>query len=162
MEYSELDYWRGIVDGDGSLGIKKISKMPYLSITTHSDELYRDFNLLLEKHLNFKLNIHRNKRDNIYNMVILMEKALFITKLLYGNSAISIDRKQLSANSIMDYDPLKYNTHSVLEKYTQEEDRIIINNTQEYCVRVFIDRHPVSISNRRRRLKNLLKYGFQI
>ena len=34
-EFSEVDYWRGIIDGDGSLGIaKSLGNAPFLSVIT--------------------------------------------------------------------------------------------------------------------------------
>jgi hypothetical protein len=39
VPFSEVDYWRGIVDGDGSLGMTAKS-LPFVSLVTTSPNLY--------------------------------------------------------------------------------------------------------------------------
>jgi hypothetical protein len=42
INYSEIDYWRGIIDGDGSLGLTS-NNIPFLSLVTASEELKKEY-----------------------------------------------------------------------------------------------------------------------
>lgn len=87
-----FDYWRGIIDGDGSLGITK-NNIPFISLTTQSELLARDFIIFIEKLTGTKKKMNRNKRDNIYNITVTKEKAQLITKSIYYDNCLALDRK---------------------------------------------------------------------
>jgi len=158
--YSEYDYWRGMVDGDGSLGIKEKTGQPFISINTASDFLLQDFNQFLHKEINFKLNIKRNKRDNTYNMVLLMAKSILIVRKLYENNILAIDRKNIKANSIISFDLKRFNSKENPFPFSEEDDLLIINNSQSQSIKLIPNHHPTSISSRRRFLRSIRKYGF--
>jgi len=110
VKYSENDYWRGIIDGDGSLGFTT-QGFPFISLVTASENLYLAFKKFLKKH-DIDINLNRNKRDNVYNIMLNKEKAQLIVRLLYVNSTISLKRKYEKALEILSWKrPLK--KHSV-------------------------------------------------
>lgn len=158
IEYSEIDYWRGVIDGDGSLGFKETG-IPYIALNTSSEYLYHDFNSFLEKMINFRLKIKRNKRDNTYNILLPLAKGIIITKLLYQNNEISLNRKNEMAKDIINFDIKNYNSHTNKLPFSKKEDNILLNNIQSVSVKLLPNHHPISISNRRRFLKGLQKYG---
>src|SRR5437867_2983943 len=72
---SEVDYVRGLVDGDGSLGLTR-KGYPFLSLNTSSDaiaEFYIDF--LQRVTGRPRKTASRNKRDDAYNIAVFKELA---------------------------------------------------------------------------------------
>ena len=67
IEYSEPDFWRGVIDGDGSIGLKNVEQQPFLSLATKSELLKEGFCDYIHKLTGFRPNVNRNKRDNIFN-----------------------------------------------------------------------------------------------
>ena len=58
---SEIDYWRGIIDGDGSIGFTKRGEC-FVSLTTASDNIAKQYLKFIELNVGIKKNINRNKR----------------------------------------------------------------------------------------------------
>ena len=92
-DYSESDFWRGVIDGDGSIGIKSKGKIPFISLTTKSELLKEAFCDYIYTITNFRPVCNRNIRDSVYNITIHGEKALQLSEVLYKDSKIYIDRK---------------------------------------------------------------------
>jgi len=70
--FSEINYIRGLFDGDGSLGFTK-KGFPYIGFVTESENI-KDYLLTFFSKITGKVKkkINRNKRDNIY--IIVNEK----------------------------------------------------------------------------------------
>jgi len=97
------DYIRGLYDGDGSLGFIK-NKFPFASFTTQSEEI-KEFLLDFISKITSKpkKRLNRNKRDNIYNIVITKEDAVLFCEKIYPKNCLSIDRKYQNAQKIKDW-----------------------------------------------------------
>ncbi len=102
VDYLEHDYWRGIIDADGSLGITG-KGFPYISLVTASEELYQAYSKYLKKYFNIEININRNKRDNIYNITNSREKAQEIIKVMYYNDCLCLNRKYESSKKALEW-----------------------------------------------------------
>lgn len=98
--YSEVDYWRGVIDGDGSLGISASTSRPFVSLVTASETLKEEYLSFLEKHLGFRKSISRNTRDSVYNIMINNEDSITISSLLYYPGCLCLDRKLSKAKEI--------------------------------------------------------------
>ena len=96
-EYDENAFWRGVIDGDGSLGIRKcgtkIGTEPYISLTTKSDQLKLAYHNYILKITGFNEKNKRNKRDNVYNIVLAKSRCWKICNELYKNDSIHLNRK---------------------------------------------------------------------
>ena len=92
--FCEIDFVRGLIDGNRSLGVEARG-MPFISFTTKSDALCRFYLDFVEKHLGIAKTCNRNKRDSIYNLCILNEKAQELITLLYYPECLCIERKRL-------------------------------------------------------------------
>lgn len=101
-DYSEIDFWRGVIDGDGSLGITKDNR-PFISLTTKSEQLKNFYCDFLYRRFDITKNVKRNKRDNIYNILVFGRKAIEIAKLLYisSKSELYIKRKYQKAMEML-------------------------------------------------------------
>lgn len=96
VEYDKNAFWRGVIDGDGSLGIRKNSSEtygPHLSLTTKSDTLKAAFCEYMSDITGKTYSPKRNKRDNIYNIGVGGYFACKILKEIYANSSIYLERK---------------------------------------------------------------------
>lgn len=92
-EYSERDFWRGVIDGDGSIGFTN-EGTPFVSLITTSDTLKQAFINLLYNKLGITKRVHRNKRDNAYNIIIKNEQAVKFSRWLYtDNDCLHLNRK---------------------------------------------------------------------
>lgn len=90
--YNEIDFWRGFIDGDGSLGITA-KNIPFVSLVTDSEaikEAYLDF---LFRFYGLKKKSSRNKRDGAYNIMVTNENAVKLAEDLYLSSDLYLDRK---------------------------------------------------------------------
>ncbi len=102
IEFSENDYVRGLIDGDGSLGITG-SGIPFVSFVTKSEKM-KDFYIdFLEKKTGKRKIINRNKRDNVYNIMMNKEDSQTITKELYYNNCVCLERKKTKAAEVLSW-----------------------------------------------------------
>lgn len=99
--FSENDFCRGFIDGDGSIGIAKQRNYPFVSVVISSDPLYDYFSEKVNDVCGYLPNINRNKRDNVYNLGINRKNCiLFLNWLDY--SRLSLKRKQDKAKYILE------------------------------------------------------------
>lgn len=156
--HSEIDYWRGFIDGDGSLGWRNTSQNkkneiePFISIATSSEHITRAFEQFVFKHFYSKNKSHRNKRDDQFNITIAGYYCPAIVKMIYYRGCLGLDRKIAEAESILQ--PANLVTHARLP-FSREEDAMLLE---------IAHRKPISIPNRKssvakRRLKYLLSKG---
>lgn len=96
--YNEIHFWRGIIDGDGSIGITS-KNIPFISFVTISENLKNNYVKFIEKTLNRKIKTTRNKRDNAYNIMISRKDAIILAKILYidNNNGLYLERKYKKA-----------------------------------------------------------------
>ena len=96
VEYDKNAFWRGVLDGDGSLGIRHNSNgnlEAYLSLTTKSELLKDAFCKYLASITGRQYHPRRNKRDNIYNIGCGGHIACKVLKELYKDCTIYLNRK---------------------------------------------------------------------
>lgn len=97
--FSEADYFRGIIDGDGSLGLTG-KGFPFLSLTTKS-RLFTLAYLDLVKRLTGKVKKAKpNTRDQIYNICVYKEDAQSLATFLYYPECLCLDRKAAQAQRV--------------------------------------------------------------
>ena len=100
-EYDEISFWRGVIDGDGSVGITSKNE-PFISLVTKSEFLKEEYLKFLFKNFNITKKLNRNKRDNVYNIVVKNKNAVDLAKLLYDNDSIHLNRKYNKAKTIIE------------------------------------------------------------
>ena len=96
VEYDKNAFWRGVIDGDGAIGVAKNEKtngQPFLTLATKSELLKNEFCKYLSEITNKKYNPNLSKRDNIYNISCGNHSCCSVLRMLYKNATIYLDRK---------------------------------------------------------------------
>lgn len=96
VDYVEKDFWRGFIDGDGSIGITS-KNIPFISLVTDSENIKDAYLDYLYRNYGLKKKSSRNKRDNAFNIMVTNENAVKIVKDLYLGSSLYLDRKYQKA-----------------------------------------------------------------
>lgn len=109
--YDENAFWRGVLDGDGSIGLRHTKQWlyPFISLTTKSEKLKLAYHNFLLKTINFNERNKRNKRDNIYNITICNKRAIALSKIIYKDNTIHLDRKYNKYLEILEWERNKNN-----------------------------------------------------
>jgi hypothetical protein len=148
---SEVDYFRGWVDGDGSLGLDS-KGLPFLSLTTKSDAIKKGFLSFLRKITGKDRVLNKNKRDDIYNICLRVEDAQKVAKVLYYIGCICINRKLQKSKEVLQWKrPITMRIRK-FKRWGKEEDRIILHHTLGYSIKK-LSRTEKSISIRLLRLR---------
>lgn len=98
--FCEIDYFRGVLDADGSLGITG-NGFPFVSLVTASEKMARGFLAFISERVGKAKAVSRNKRDGVYNIVVYKEDAQKLASCLYYQDCLSLPRKKESANSLL-------------------------------------------------------------
>lgn len=99
-KFSRIDYFRGLIDGDGSLGLTS-QGFPFLSLVTSSSHIAIEYLELIKQVTGKVKNSNRNTRDNIYNIVVYKEDAQLIVRHLYYTDCLALSRKLIKASEVL-------------------------------------------------------------
>lgn len=149
-EFSEIDFIRGLIDGDGSIGFVRDNKYPFISFTTASEKIKEYYIGFLENRLGYRKIVNRNQRDNIYNIMITRDDALTIYKILYYDGCMSLNRKRKD-DILLWNNP--YSNRVKKQMWNNEQDKIILDNTINDSI-ILLNRSEKSIKSRLWRLKH--------
>jgi hypothetical protein len=150
--YSKIDYYRGLIDGDGSLGLTK-QGLPFISLTTYSDFIAEGYKKFIQEHTGMINNNCRNKRDNIYNILMFKEDAQILSRILYPAGCFCLKRKLESVQEILLWKRPKNWKEKVVQKgWTFDQDDYIKGHTISDSM-IFLGRSKQSITTRLWRVK---------
>lgn len=145
-------YIRGLFDADGSIGVTKDNRC-FWSFCTKSEDV-KNFIISHIKHtLNLTKTINRNKRDNIYNIMLVNEHAINYSDILYKDASIFINRKHKEYSLFTDWKRSVLKRKGTPKIWTVFEDEIILS--EKYTLeekQVLLDRTESSIKTRLWRL----------
>lgn len=148
------DYIRGLYDGDGSLGLTG-TNIPFMSFTTDSDDLamflYNYISKLTDKPLK---DTKRNKRDDIYNIVVLKEDAVILCDEIYYNGCLSLDRKYRKAEDVKNWERPEGMIISPKKNWSDIDDEYILSHELEESMD-YLDRTESSVMMRLWRLEKM-------
>lgn len=158
-DLSKIDYVRGLIDGDGSLGFTK-DGLPFVSFVTISTEMANFLtDIISEITGKPKKETNPNTRDKAYNIMILKEDAVIFCEKVYYDNCLSIDRKYNISKEIRKWvrPPEMKKVWFERRKWIKEEDEYIKNHTIEESMEK-LERTETSIEMRLYRLKNNFLY----
>ncbi len=152
---NKIAYLRGLIDADGSVGLTKTGK-PFISFCTKSEFLKDYYIKFISDSLKYTPAINKNKRDQIYNIMIMGTRAKVLIKLLYENAKIFLKRKRKEANKAITWSRnINLRNESHPKRWTSEEDLFIKSHTIEESS-YQLKRSALSISMRKWRIDNKL------
>lgn len=145
QDYSERDFWRGVIDGDGSIGITA-SNEPFISLITKSENLKQYYCKMLFDNFNIVKVISRNKRDDVYNIVVKNENAIKLADFLYKDSFIYLERKYQKYLEVINWERTKKKVSR--QMWTEKEIEFIKNHTIKESA-IELNRTESSIRNKK-------------
>lgn len=149
---NDVDYWRGYIDGDGSIGFTG-NGFPFLSLNTSSDKIAEQFILFLETLTGKRKRAARNKRDNSYNICITKEDAQLVSKVLYYTGSLSLKRKLNKVKNIQKWRRPLSMVRVYRKAWSEEDDSILLAHDNSKAS-ILLKRSIRSIKMRRWRLNN--------
>jgi hypothetical protein len=153
VPFSVPDYWRGVVDADGSIGITKAG-VPFVSLITVSEAIARAFESFLQTITGKEKHTNRNTRDQAFNIMVTREDAMAVAKTLYPEGCLALDRKAAKAKEVLSWVrpvTVRRRTSRVTD-WTPAEDAIILSMTPKEA-QLRLGRSRASVSCRLRRLR---------
>jgi hypothetical protein len=128
-KFSKADYFRGIIDGDGSLGFTS-NHFPFLSLCTASEKLAVAYEAFVREKTGKAKRLIRNSRDKVFNITVYKEDAQAITAILYYEGCVCISRKQQVASTIQIWKRPQGMRRIPHKKFwTEEQDNFILSHT---------------------------------
>ena len=151
-KFSENDYWRGVIDGDGSLGITA-QGFPFISLVTDSDKMVKSYNDFIKPITNRDKIVKRNKRDNIYNICLFREDSQELTRRLYYDGCLCMNRKMEQAKRVLQWTrPTDIGIRAEWRWWDESQDNFILTHSVDESME-FLNRTDQSINMRLWRLK---------
>lgn len=150
--FCERDYIRGLIDGDGSIGMR-IRKYPFISFTVKSERLKDYFIGIIERITKERKKLNRNNRDNIYNIMLNREKAQKFATYLYYPGCLALDRKLRRIKKILKWERPKTLKRIFRNEWHNQEEKYILSHTIEESCKC-LKRSERSVKMRLWRLRN--------
>ncbi|KAM3100707.1 LAGLIDADG family homing endonuclease [Phormidesmis sp. 146-35] len=153
-QFSEVDYFRGLLDGDGALGLTT-KGFPFLSFVTAGSSIADQYLKFLNRMTGKTKTSSRNVRDQVYNIAVYKEDAQLITQGLYYQDCLALPRKRAKAEDVLTWKrPLNMKRITTRKSWTPEQDQFVLNHSIETSIAV-LNRSQSSIKLRLWRLKQL-------
>jgi len=150
-DFSPRDYFRGLVDGDGSLGYTE-QGLPFVSLTTKSESIALAYTNFLSKEIGYLKRAVRNKRDQIFNLLVTKEHAQRVAQVLYTDSTLRLERKHTAYLAIMQWvRPEGMVRRGPKNWWTPEQDKYVSSHTIDDAM-LYLRRSRRSVTMRRFRL----------
>ena len=126
----EKDFWRGVIDGDGSVWEGKSS--PGISLVGTKEICDGFLNFINREGFRTSMRTKKRKNDKSYNMTFSSRDTVNLLEILYKNSTIYLDRKFKRANSLIE--KYKNKIYIKRQKKTMNGDRKVIKVENKFVL----------------------------
>ena len=123
-----IDYFRGLIDGDGSLGLTA-KGFPFVSLVTSSEQSATEYIEFLYSITGKRKTSTRNKRDGVFNIAVYKEDAQALVGVLYYDGCLCIQRRLESAKRVLEWRrPKSMAVRDTRKPWDAEQDEFILNH----------------------------------
>jgi hypothetical protein len=140
---SEVDYFRGILDADGSLGLTA-NGFPFVSLITASESLASAYLGFVRSKTGCRKTMKRNRRDGVYNLVVFKEDSQVLVECLYYPGCLALPRKAARVPAIRDWQRPQGQKKRPRQVWSSEDEAYILTHSVEESAR-FLERTEQSI-----------------
>ncbi|MFF9373959.1 hypothetical protein ACF1BB_05355 [Streptomyces griseoluteus] len=127
VEFSGHDYVRGLIDGDGSVGLTGKGH-PFLGLTTASTAIAVHVCDFGAETTGVERSVRRNARDGMYNVLWTNEAAQRLAAALYYPGCLALDRKRAAARSVAGWvRPEGMRAAYSPRRWSPDEDRVLLS-----------------------------------
>jgi hypothetical protein len=153
VEFSRPDYYRGIIDADGALGLTS-NEYPFLTLTTHSEALANGYLEFVEQNIGKAKTSSRNLRDQVFNIAVIKEDAQQLAAAMYYEGSLALPRKLEKARQVAEWvRPMEMRKVENRKRWTPDEDSFVLTHSITESMAA-LGRSEKSINIRRWRLLN--------
>ena len=133
--FSEPDYFRGVLDADGSIGFTA-GGFPFVSWCTVSPAWGQAIAAFVERVTGKRKSCNPNARDSAYNIASFKEDAQALTGFLYYDGCISLRRKWLASREVLAWQRPSTMRKVTWERrgWTPEEDAFVLAHAVQESV----------------------------
>jgi hypothetical protein len=156
FNFSPRDYFRGLIDGDGSLGYTK-NGWPFVSLTLSSDAVAMAYVSFIRETTSKTKLANRNQRDQVYNLMVQKEDAQTLAQILYSNCRLRLERKHQAYVEIMKWVRPEDMVRKTARRWLKEEEVYLVSHTDAEAS-AYLQRSLASIQMRRYRLQGRYPY----
>lgn len=143
----DIEYWRGIIDGNGSIGFTNRG-VPFVGLVIKSDKLLQQYLKFIFEITGQQKICNKNKRDDVYNVMVNNEESQLILKILYYENCLSIKRKYDLVQQVIAWTrPITMKKAGDRRRWTTQEDEYITNHTVEQSMQ-YLNRSEQSVKMR--------------
>jgi hypothetical protein len=154
--FSNQDYLRGLIDGDGSIGFTRTGR-PFVGFVTASQPLAEYFCAQGLSVAGAYRTPNRNTRDHIYNLMVAGDPAASLAAWLYPDGCLALERKREAAALVSAWtrpSGMRARPVAGARRWTAEEDAdVFTGSIRESAAR--LGRSEKSVGIRRSRLRKL-------
>jgi hypothetical protein len=150
--FSKIDYFRGVIDGNGSLGLTS-KNIPFISLITASGKFANEYLRFVFDTTGKQKTTSRNTRDGVYNIALFSEDAQKMVSMLYYNKCLALPRKIKNAYDVINWVRPNNMVKICFErhKWVKDDDDYVLSHTIEESME-FLKRTRKSIAIRKYRL----------
>jgi hypothetical protein len=156
--FSVRDYLRGLVDGDGSVGLTRTGR-PFVTFVTASQRLAEFFCAQALSVVGAYRTPTRNARDDIYNLMVAGDPAAPFAAWLYPDGCLALERKREAAARVAAWTRppgMRARPQFGARRWTAEEDAdLFVGSIAEAARR--LGRSEKSVTIRRFRLRRQIE-----
>ncbi len=149
VKFSRPDFWRGMIDANGSLGLDS-QGLPFISFVTASAQMAQEFLVVIWWITKCCRQSSRNKRDNVFNIMVPREPAQQLIRYLYYPGCLALERKKEKAEQALGWQrPLEMEKRPKGHSWTEDEEEYVLSHSVRESMDHFgLTKNQVSMKRR--------------